>query len=102
MSVRNIRTGDFLKKALKPLNDFAALDPPHSVPDPVPGDKIVERSPLFLRIHDLIDLIPRAIGQENGARIGICHIHMADPVKLLVLSCVFMLAYDSADIVVYG
>jgi hypothetical protein len=91
VSVGHVETGDVREPPHERL-DLAGLGhDPERVPDPVGRDEVVGRRTGAHAVHDLLDLLPGAVGEEYrlGVRVGLGDV--ARPVVLLVPARVLVL-----------
>ena len=69
--------------------------------DPILRHKIIDRLILHNLFHDARQRFAAAVRQKNGTGVGVCYLHMADPVKLLVLPGVLVLLDHAVYIVIH-
>ena len=73
---------------------------PHRVADAVGGGELVKRSLLHRLFHQTVQFRCRAIGQENGTRVGVQLARMTRTVVLLVLSRLLVAQNDLVGVII--
>ena len=100
MAVCNVSRRNLGKDSFDLLVLLCLSHLPYPVTNTVLGHKIIQRSLQHHLLHDLSQYLILTICQENGTCLGIHHIHMADPILLLLFPGVLVLLDHAADIIV--
>ena len=102
MPIRDIDCRDLPKSLLDHCHIRIVIDHPHTMPDSILTDKIIDRR-LFFQLSDfLLQILLRPIRQENRSRLHTACIHMTDTVFLLIRPGILMLFDHIIPIIVNG